>query len=147
MSAINTYGSETDKAALAAKVRDIRLAEVHEQVLDELLNGEERRRKEQEDADYERQMLARGKLAQQQAYQQQSYQNALAQGIAGRSPTNIWIDEYANTGTGTVSPSQGLTINTAGQEAMRIAANGQLSIGGETLDANLIKRMKKVLKL
>ena len=54
MSAINTYGSEVDKAALAAKVRDIRMAEVHEQVLDELCSGKDRRAQEKEEAEYER---------------------------------------------------------------------------------------------
>ena len=53
MSAIGTHGNEVDKAALAAKVRDIRMGEIHEQVMDELLNGEDRRRKEEEDREYE----------------------------------------------------------------------------------------------
>ena len=54
MSAINTYGNEADKAALAAKIRDIRMGVIHEEVMDELLNGEERRRKENEEQEYER---------------------------------------------------------------------------------------------
>jgi polyribonucleotide nucleotidyltransferase len=54
MSAINTYGNEADKAALAAKVRDIRMGVIHEEVMEELLNGEDRRRKEEEDREYER---------------------------------------------------------------------------------------------
>ena len=54
MSAIHTHGSEVDKAALAAKVRDIRMAEVHEQVLEELCSGEDRRREEREEQEYER---------------------------------------------------------------------------------------------
>ena len=54
MSAINTYGNEADKAALAAKIRDIRMGAIHEEVMEELLNGEERRRKENEEQEYER---------------------------------------------------------------------------------------------
>jgi hypothetical protein len=54
MSAINTYGNEADKAALAAKIRDIRMGVIHEEVMEELLNGEERRRKENEEQEYER---------------------------------------------------------------------------------------------
>jgi hypothetical protein len=54
MSAIHTHGSEVDNAALAAKVRDIRMGEVHEQVLEELCNGEDRRREEREEQEYER---------------------------------------------------------------------------------------------
>jgi hypothetical protein len=54
ISAINSYGNEADKAAIATKTRDIRMAEVHEQIMEELCNGEERRRKEAEEQDYER---------------------------------------------------------------------------------------------
>lgn len=58
ISAINSYGNEADKAAIAAKTRDIRMAEVHEQVMDELCNGPENRRKEEEEAEYERKLAA-----------------------------------------------------------------------------------------
>lgn len=58
MSAINTYGNEADKAALAAKVRDIRMGVIHEEVMEELLNGEDRRRKEREEQEYERKLSA-----------------------------------------------------------------------------------------
>ena len=51
---VHTYGSEADKAAMAAGLREIRLAGIHEQVMDELCNGEERRRKENEEQEYER---------------------------------------------------------------------------------------------
>lgn len=55
ISAINSYGNEADKAAIAAKGRDIRMAEVHEQIMEELCNGpENRRRKEEEEAEYEK---------------------------------------------------------------------------------------------
>jgi hypothetical protein len=64
MSAINTYGNEADIAALNAKVRDIRMAEVHEQIMDELLNGDERRAKEKEEYEYERHLAAATKHAQ-----------------------------------------------------------------------------------
>ena len=36
-------------------------------------------------------------------------------------------------------------INTAGQEAMRITANGNLNIGGETLDAGMLKKIKQII--
>jgi hypothetical protein len=41
------WGSEADIAALNAALRDIRLGEVHEWVMDELLNGEQRRNEEE----------------------------------------------------------------------------------------------------
>lgn len=66
ISAINTYGNETDKAAINAKIRDIRMAEVHEQVMEELCNGPENRRKEAEEAEYERKLAT---LAAQKAIQ------------------------------------------------------------------------------
>ena len=48
ISAINSYGNEADKAAIAAKGRDIRMAEIHEQIMEELCNGPENRRRENE---------------------------------------------------------------------------------------------------
>ena len=54
---INAYGNEADKTAIAAKLRDIRLDEIHERVMDEMLNGEDRRRREAEENDYERNLL------------------------------------------------------------------------------------------
>jgi hypothetical protein len=53
---ISDFGNSTDKAALEAKLRDIIMGEVHEQVMDELLNGEDRRRKDEEEAEYERKL-------------------------------------------------------------------------------------------
>lgn len=42
---IQDYGSEADKAALNAKLRDIVMGEAYEDVMDELLNGPDKRRK------------------------------------------------------------------------------------------------------
>lgn len=120
MSAINTHGNEADKAALAGKIREIRLAEIHEQVMDELLNGEDRRAQEEKENEYERhlkQSLQHMKQRQQMAAQNnqlqpygqalglapgqysQANQNAMGN-IMGRSPTNVIMDEYANIGIG-----------------------------------------------
>jgi len=57
LNAINAYGNKADKAAINTRVRDIQLAEVHEQVMEELCNGDERRRKEEEEAEYERHLV------------------------------------------------------------------------------------------
>jgi hypothetical protein len=54
ISAINSYGNDADIAALAAKTRDIRMAEVHEQIMEELCSGPENRRKEVKEHEYER---------------------------------------------------------------------------------------------
>jgi hypothetical protein len=47
--AVNNYGSEADKAALDAKLRVVRLNAAYEWALDELFNGEERRKKKTEE--------------------------------------------------------------------------------------------------
>ena len=146
MEGLREYGSEADNAAITAKLRDIRLAEIHEHVMDELVNGPERRRKQEEAREYERQMLTQGKLAQQQhtaaqqahqqAYQNQyanqlgqslgQYSQAQAVGIVGKSPNSIWVDEYANiANTGTIVATQPET----------------------TLSTSTINAIKKALKL
>jgi hypothetical protein len=135
-------------------LRRSEMQEIHEEVLDELMNGPERRAEEKRKKDDEMQRHIAHAAAQQQAYQQSTlsqyrnamgqYQNAVAQAIVGKSPSGIWVDEYANIGIGTQSPSQPLVIGT-GKEAMRIQANGDIQIGGETLNEGLLKTIKKKL--
>lgn len=48
------YANEAEVSPLNAKLRDIRLAELHEDMMDELLNGPERRRMEEEEDIYEK---------------------------------------------------------------------------------------------
>lgn len=144
INSINEYGNEADKAAINAKMRDIRLAEVHEQVMDELLNGEDRRRKEQEEREYERELIIKKSgmaqavgLAPGQYNQANAYRNQLGQ-----------LGSYQNAiGIGTQSPSQPLSIQSGGTEAMRIQTNGDIQIGNETLNEGLLKNIKKALKL
>jgi len=57
ISDIQAFGNEADVNTLNAKLRDIRLDEIHERVMDELCNGDERRRKEMEEAKYERELM------------------------------------------------------------------------------------------
>lgn len=111
ITAVNSYGSDADKAALAAKARDIRMAEVHEQIMEELCNGPENRRKEEEEVEYERnlanslQQMAtmQSQQARQNSYDfdRDRYQNQLGQynqaqavGVVGKFPTSIMPDEY-----------------------------------------------------
>jgi hypothetical protein len=60
---VMTNCSEEERAALHAGLRPIRLQQLHEDVLDELLNGDERRHKEAEAIEYERQLLQQAKAA------------------------------------------------------------------------------------
>jgi hypothetical protein len=102
---INSYGNEADKAAMAEGLREIWLGEVHELVMDELLNGDERRRKAEEEAEYERGlMMTQGRLAQQQQLQLQGYRNAIGQynqaQAIGLAPSSKSVLPIANGGTG-----------------------------------------------
>jgi len=51
---IAEYGTAVDNALLDAAVYKIRMGEVHEQVMEELCNGPEHRRKEEEEHEYEK---------------------------------------------------------------------------------------------
>jgi hypothetical protein len=62
------HGSETEIDALKSALRVIHLKDVHEQVLDELYNGDARRDKERRDFELEVQLQQ--KILQQQAQQQ-----------------------------------------------------------------------------
>jgi hypothetical protein len=93
-------------------LRSNRMQEIHEGVLDELLNGPDKRRKEKEDHEYERnltksfaltkqQMMQQAQGSLQNAYANQlgAYNQAQAVGLTGQSPTNVWVDESADIGT------------------------------------------------
>jgi hypothetical protein len=126
------YGNQDDISAVRAALRDIRLGEAHEDMMDELLNGDDRRRKEESDREYEKQLTMQ--------MHQQMQQTSIYQNQAGTYRSAL--------GIGNVTPSHPLVINSPnGTEAMRITANGQLNIGGETLDAGIIKKIKGALKI
>jgi len=117
---IQAYGNEADKAAIAAGLREIRLSEIHEKVMDELLNGDDRRRKVEEEAEYER-ILLKSNLAQQQLA---AHQNA--------------VHRYKNA-VGQYNQAQALGL--AGQHGYAAVANGGT---GETLESTLGKLKKLV---
>lgn len=55
---VEDWGSETDKQAINNALRNFRLTSAHEEMMEELLNGEDRRRKvETEDRQYEMGLL------------------------------------------------------------------------------------------
>ena len=121
---VEEYSSDEERRAIRAALRPIHLDKAHEWMMDELFNGDERR------AEAERKLMAANRTAQ----------------ALGSISTVANLGQYQNgVGIGTTTTSQPLIINTSGQEAMRIQANGELEIGGEKLDAGMIRKMKKAL--
>jgi hypothetical protein len=101
------------------------IQDIHEDVLDELLNGPERRaeemRKHEEDAQRYRQHQQA--MQQQMAAQQSAlgqYQNAAATGIVGRSATNVWMDESGKMSTIAASQPE-TTLSTSTINAIKKA--------------------------
>ena len=73
MDKVLDHGTDEEKAAIRAALREIKLNAAHKIMMDELLNGDERRTKRQEEeTTYERNLLLKHSLAQQQQVLQQS---------------------------------------------------------------------------
>jgi hypothetical protein len=64
------HANEAEIAAIHASIRNIRLGEAHEDMMDELCNGEERRRKAREEHEYERNLSKSLLLTKKQMVQQ-----------------------------------------------------------------------------
>jgi hypothetical protein len=115
------------------------IQDIHEDVLDELLNGPERRaeemRKREEDAERYRQ-------------HQQAMQHG---GGGGGASLPVSTSPYQNAagaqglGIGAITPSQPLTIQSGGTGATRIQTNGGIQIGNETLNEGVLKQIKNAL--
>jgi hypothetical protein len=74
---ISEGGNEAEKAAIHKGLREIRLGEIHERVMDELINGEQRRADERRA--FEEEQKRYNTLKQQKAlHPSQQYQNALS---------------------------------------------------------------------
>jgi hypothetical protein len=116
------YGNQDDISAVRAALRDIRLGEAHEDMMDELLNGDDRRRKEEADREYEKQLTM-------QMHQQMAQQQGLT---AAQAP---YFGSFGNT-----SSSQMVTL-----APTNFASDSTLNIGGETLDAGMLKKIKGAL--
>jgi hypothetical protein len=143
---INTYGNEADKAAMAEGLREIWLGEVHELVMDELLNGDERRRKVEEEAEYERGLMMKNTQQQLAAQQQQlqGYRNAVGQhGYAAVANGGTGVTHIAGQGPSLKAVG---TTGTGGKEIMRIKADGGV-ITQPNLSSSAINQIKKALGL
>jgi len=135
MSRLAPFVTEAERVLLRGPV----MQDIHEEVLDELMNGPERRAEEQRKREEEVQRhIAQQRAAQQQ--QLQGYRQAMGQyqshlgahsqaqatGIVGKSPSGIWVDEYAQLGNTTTQSTK-------------------LQLGSETIDEGMIKKIKKKL--
>jgi hypothetical protein len=128
--------NDAERTLLYTKAKETIFQRIHEEVLDELMNGPERRAEEKRKRDEETQRHIAHAAAQQRAAQQSAlsqYQNAMGQyrqaqatGIVGKSPSGIWVDEYAQLGNTTTQSTK-------------------LQLGSETIDEGLIKKIKGAL--
>ena len=128
ISDIEAFGNEADKAALNAKLRDIWMVKVHEKVMDELLNGEDRRRKVFEEQEYERNLSKSLALTKQQMTQQagQGLQNAYAN-------TYYDYDLDKMVGVGTTAPSTKLDVSAGAYQMTpsRVSKMKRMILGGK----------------
>ena len=107
-------------------LRTARMNEVHEEVMDELLNGDERRAEER------RQREEVEKLAAQKLKSQIQQANAMLQQSAAQQSGYLHVNnQYANH----IAPSS-LQIQ-----------QGSMKLGDETLDAGMLRQIKKKLGL
>jgi hypothetical protein len=94
--------NEAEKALIYGKARELIFQRVHEEVLDELFNGEDRRKVEEKEKEYEAERIQKYLMAQQQqrqqAVQRWQCQNGVAthiagSGITGKSASTVVLDE------------------------------------------------------
>ena len=131
---IEDYAPPEQAALVKAKIAAIRLDAAHHKAMDELLNGEERRRQKAE-------VEAMRNTYAQQVQQAQALQ---AQGMLHRDPISQRLQGY-----------QSLRVTNPLQDAQPTGTwlseadlhPPQLKLGSETLDEGLLKKIKGALKL
>jgi len=95
---VENFGTEEERAAIQTAIREIELRNAHEWMMDELCNGDERRRKEREGLEAKRKAYAAQSTLQQAASLQQQallqkYGSQLANASTG---TTALTDAYTN---------------------------------------------------
>lgn len=96
---VREYGTDEEEKALKDAMRKIKLDAAHHAMMDELCNGDERRRREQEEIEYERQLLAKHALnmaqqmTQQEAYGHLKQQTHQQQRVPSRHPKSSDMDK------------------------------------------------------
>jgi hypothetical protein len=126
--------NDAERTLIYDKAKEVIFQRIHEEVLDELLNGEQRRAEEKAAHDAEVQRLLGRAQAQAQINAQRGYANQ-----AGAYQNAI--------GPGTAIPSQKLVTGTTWNETMRITPNGELKLGNETLNEGMLKQIRRKLGL
>jgi hypothetical protein len=116
---VQSYGSTQEKAALRSAIRTARLEEAHVWTLDELCNGDERRKEAERQEEEMRKQQSLYTQAQARLAQGQLAQGQLVQAMS--------LQKYAQLGA---------TTNTT--------AN-QIKLGNETLDESTLTKIKKSL--
>ena len=84
---VREYGTDEENAVLRAAMRKLMLNTAHEWVMDELLNGEERRRKHQEDED--RYRMQQAQLVNNQYVNQQHQLKAYSNQLTGAATPTL----------------------------------------------------------
>jgi hypothetical protein len=110
------YFTEEEGKAFQDKLRELRMNELQKEIMAELLYGEERRRAEAEDIEYQRKMMMA---------QARSAPNRYAM-----TQTQMQIAQAQALGTGTSITS----------------SNPYLQVGQETLDESIIGKLKQLIK-
>jgi hypothetical protein len=116
LNTIQAHGSDAECNAMADSMRVIRLEQAHVWALDELCNGEERR-KEAERAEQEARVAAQG-----------AYTQSLAK---------VSLSQYAQRHQNAAAVQTGVVAHTA----------PSLQIGNETLDENMLAKIKRSIGL
>ena len=123
--AIDRWGNDVESDALEAGLRKIRLEEAHVWALDELCNGEERRKEEE----------------MRKATQVQAYQSAMAQKMS--------LQSYAQLGNAAhgAALQNALSIAQPGAVIPVTQTAPSLRIGNETLDESMLTKIKRSIGL
>lgn len=121
---VEEYGSAEDKVAISSAMRTILLDEAHEWVMDELLNGEERRK------EIEKQMIRERSALQQAVYSQQR----------SAAPT---VYSPPRSALGTLQNG----VPTTGLGTSAIHQPTALQLGSQTLDETTLAKLKRMAGL
>lgn len=150
----DVFSNLTDEEAkpLKSALSKVRLDEIHKNVMDELLNGEDRRRDEEKENEYERhlkQSLQHMKQQQMAAQnnQLQSYGQALGLAPGQYSQANqnemLRIGSHGSVGVGSISPYTQLRSGITGKSASMAVLDEMLSM---TPKPSLLQRSKSFFR-